>query len=202
VGEVRTVFGDRSTDVDAVCPYPLTWLHQVHGDEVVVVREPGEHCGVDADAAVTDVAGAALSIHTADCAPVLLWSDTGVIAAAHAGWRGLYAGVLENTVAQMQELGAGDIVAELGPTISPAAYEFGQADLTRMALRFGPEVVAATADGAPALDLAAAVTAVLDVLGVTLRNSDPPCTATDERFFSWRARRDSGRQVSAVWMTP
>ena len=71
-----------------------------------------------------------------------------------------------------------------------------------MALRFGPEVVAATADGAPALDLAAAVAAVLEVLGVTLQNGDPPCTATDDRYFSWRARRDSGRQVSAVWMTP
>jgi polyphenol oxidase len=202
VAVVRTVFGDRSTDVAAICPYPLTSLHQVHGGEVVVVRAPGEHCGEDADAAVTDLVGAALSIHTADCAPVLLWSDAGVIGAAHAGWRGLYAGVLENTVAQMQELGAVDIVAELGPTISPAAYEFGQADLTRMALRFGPEVVAATADGAPALDLAAAVAAVSDVLGVTLRGSDPPCTATDTRYFSWRARRDSGRQVSAVWMTP
>jgi YfiH family protein len=202
VAVVRTVFGDRTTVIASVCPYPLTWLHQVHGDEVVVVREPGEHCGVDADASVTDVPEAALSIHTADCAPVLLWSDNGVIGAAHAGWRGLYAGVLENTVAQMEDLGAIDIVAELGPTISPAAYEFGQADLTRMALRFGPDVVAATPDGAPALDLAAAVTAVLDVLGVTLRRDDAHCTATDDRYFSWRARRDSGRQVSAVWMTP
>jgi YfiH family protein len=202
VAAVSTVFGDRSTDVAAICPYPLTWLHQVHGDEVVVVREPGEHCGEDADAAVTDIPGAALSIHTADCAPVLLWSDAGVIGAAHAGWRGLYAGVLENTVAQMQEMGAGEIVAELGPSISPAAYEFGQADLTRMALRFGPEVVAATSDGAPALDLAAAVAAVMDVLGVTLQGGRPPCTATDSRYYSWRARRDSERQVSVVWMTP
>jgi YfiH family protein len=202
VAVVHTVFGDRSTSLEQICSLPCTWLDQVHGAEVVVVRAPGEHAGAVADGAVTDVVGAALSIRTADCAPVLLWSDAGIIGAAHAGWRGLYEGVVENTVARMEELGATDVTAEIGPTISPAAYEFGRAELTRMALRFGPEVVGATSDGEPALDVVAAVRAVLDVLGVTLRSPNPPCTATDERYHSWRARRDTGRQHSVVWMTP
>jgi YfiH family protein len=210
------VFGDRSTgdfrgDADpaalaarraAVCPYPWTWLDQVHGDEVVVVRHPGEHAGATADASVTAVAGAALSIQTADCAPVLLWSDAGVIGAAHAGWRGLYAGVVENVVAQMRELGATDVHARVGPTIGPAAYEFGADELTRMALRFGPEVVASSAGGRPALDLVAAIRSVFGVVDVELVGPAPACTATDDRYHSWRARRDSGRQCSVIWLEP
>ncbi|HKY14173.1 MAG TPA: polyphenol oxidase family protein, partial [Microthrixaceae bacterium] len=85
----------------AIAAAPWTWLRQVHGAEVVVVGAPGDHAGAEADAAVTGVPGAALAVQTADCAPVLLWGDgpTGpVIGAAHAGWRGLYEGVLENTV--------------------------------------------------------------------------------------------------------
>jgi YfiH family protein len=210
------VFGDRSTgdfriEADpadladrraAVAPHPWTWLHQVHGDEVVVVRHPGEHAGVDADASVTDVAGAVLAIQTADCAPVLLWSDAGVIGAAHAGWRGLYAGVVENVVVQMRELGATDVHAQVGPTIGPSAYEFGADDLTRMALRFGPEVVASTSDGRPALDLVAAIRSVFEVVGVELVGPPPACTATDAHYYSWRARRDTGRQCSVIWLEP
>ncbi len=217
---VRTVFtqasdGDFRIDADpdelaarraAICPHPWTWLHQVHGSEVVVVERPGDHAGAVADASVTAVPGAALSIQTADCVPVLLWSDVGVIGAAHAGWRGLYDGVIESTVSQMEHLGATDVVAEIGPCISPAAYEFGAADLTTMALRFGPEVVGATETGQPALDVRAAARSVLSVLGVEIATAagagGVPCTATDTRYFSWRARRDEGRQASVIWMEP
>ncbi len=218
---VRTVFtdagdGDFRIDADpeglaerraAICPHPWTWLHQVHGTDVVVVESPGEHAGDRADAAVSTVPGAALAVQTADCVPILLWSEAGVIGAAHAGWRGLYDGVIEAVVSQMEHLGATDITAEVGPCISPAAYEFGAADLTKMALRFGPDVVSATRSGAPALDVRAATRTVLGVLGVQLMGvgaggEDPPCTATDTRFFSWRARRDTGRQASVIWMEP
>jgi copper oxidase (laccase) domain-containing protein len=144
-------------------------------------------------------------VQTADCAPVVLCGDGPggpVVGVAHAGWRGLYDGVVEQTVAEMHELGATALVAELGPCISPAAYEFGADELTRMALRFGPDVVATTSEGRPALDLRAAVAAVLDVLDVDLVGGPPPCTATDPGWFSWRARHDTGRQTSAVWIEP
>lgn len=188
---------------DAICPFPWTWLRQVHGNRVVTVTRPGEWAGEEADAAVTVVAGACLAVHTADCAPVLFRSQDGrVIGAAHAGWRGLYDGVVESTVAAMQALGATEIVAELGPCISPDAYEFAAADLTTLALRFGPEVVAATTDGAAAFDLRAAVRSTLSAAGVALGGQPPPCTALDAGYFSWRARRDVGRQASVIWLPP
>jgi len=184
----------------------------VHGDRVMQVLHPGEHCGVAADAAVTAVPGAVLSVLTADCAPVLMWSTDParpVVGAAHAGWRGLYDGVLERTVDAMRVLGADQIEWRLGPCISAVAYEFGHADLTTMALRFGPDVVAATADGAPALDLSAAVWSAMRATGTDQPDRRlPPCTATDAgatgspTYFSWRARRDSGRQAGLIWIEP
>lgn len=195
-----------------MAPHPWTWLDQVHGDQVVVVRAPGDGSGAEADAAVTSEPGAVLSVLTADCAPVVMWStdpDHAAIGIAHAGWRGLYEGVLERTVDALTGLGASQIAWQLGPCVSASAYEFGRADLTTMALRFGPDVVAATPDGSPALDLAAAVRAAMRRTGVEeIERSDPPCTATSlddsgaPKFFSWRARGDTGRQASVIWIDP
>lgn len=196
-------------------PHPWTWLQQVHGAGVVVVSKPGQWAGARADAAVTSVPGAVLAVQTADCAPILLDafgpgpSSGAVIGAVHAGWRGLYEGVVEAAVAAMRDLGATDITAKLGPCISPAAYEFSERDLTTMALRFGPDVVAATAEGRPALDVPAAVRVALRSAGVSdLDETGWRCTATavDEvgapLFHSHRARADTGRQASAIWIEP
>lgn len=176
---------------------------------MVVVTRPGEHAGAVADGAVTTTPHAALAIRTADCAPVLLSdASAGVIGAAHAGWRGVEAGVLQATVGAMVDLGAAvdSIDVVIGPCISAAAYEFGISDLTRLALRYGPEVVAATGDGSPALDLRALVVAALVEAGVPAAavDPDPRCTAgaTDADgaplFWSHRARADTARQVSVI----
>lgn len=196
-------------------PHPWTWLRQVHGAEVVTVTSPGDGAGTDADASVTNVPGAVLAVQTADCVPVLLWSGGGedsstpVIGAAHAGWRGLYEGVIEATVAAMRSLGAGPISAAIGPCIAAPAYEFSERDLTTVALRFGPEVVAATPDGHPALDVVAAATIALRSAGVDdVDASAVACTATatgpdgSPRYFSHRARGDLGRQASVIWIEP
>jgi hypothetical protein len=207
--------GDLSVDAEragligrraAICPYPWTWLRQVHGTTVVMVDRPGDHAGEEADAAVTSVSGAVLAIHSADCAPVLFEGGGveggSVIGAAHAGWRGLEAGVLEATVGAMRTLGSVDISARLGPCISPAAYSFGPADLTRLAFRFGPDVVGATAAGDPAFDLRVGVGQVLADLGVPLDQSEVACTALVPGWYSWRARADTGRQASVIWIEP
>lgn len=197
----------------AIAPVPWTWLNQVHGARVVVVRSPGEHAGVDADAAVTDVVGATLAVHTADCAGVLLRSEgpgRRVIGAAHAGWRGLEAGVLEATVSAMHELGATAIRWMLGPCISADHYEFSPVELDRLAARFGERVRSRTLDGRVAFDLRAGVSSALSACGAEPYESagpahptpTPPCTADDERYFSWRARGDRGRQAAITWMTP
>ncbi len=178
---------------------PWTWLTQVHGPAVVIVDEPGGQAGVEADAAVTTVARAPLSIQTADCAPVLLIGG-GVIGAAHAGWRGLAAGILEATIAAMCERSDGPIRAVVGPHISSVVYEFGRDDLCDLTERFGTEVAATTADGSPALDLAAAVRVVLHGRGVDEIALRGGCTGSSTRWHSHRIRGERERQASVVWL--
>jgi YfiH family protein len=186
----------------AVAGHPVTWLDEVHGTDVVVVTRSGEHAGAVADAAVTAVPGVALGIWVGDCAPVALASQRGIIGAAHAGWRGLAAGVLSTTVAAMRAAGAVDIEALVGPCIHPECYEFGDAELDVLTALLGPAVRASTAWGTPAFDLPAAVTAALEALDVRADRIDA-CTACDaDRFFSHRARGDEGRHGMVVWTEP
>ena len=98
-------------------------LHQVHSGDVVVFDGPGDE-RPRADGAVTATPGVALTILTADCLPVL-FDGGSVVGAAHAGWRGLAAGVLEQTVNEMRRLGAGSVKAVVGPAISQENYEVG-----------------------------------------------------------------------------
>jgi YfiH family protein len=190
----------------AVVDLPWTWLRQVHGDRVVVVTEPGGGAGQRADAAVTARTGCALAVLTADCAPVALVAD-GVVGVAHAGWRGLVGGVLERTVDAMRLFrpgdegagGASEVRAVLGPCIRAGCYEFGRADLARVARRLGDDVRATTAGGAPALDVPAAVRAALAQVGVSDVFDVGVCTACSPTHFSHRARRELGRQALVVW---
>jgi polyphenol oxidase len=179
---------------------PWTWLHQVHGNRVVVVDQPGACVAEEADAAVTTCAGAALVVRTADCAPVGLGSAEGVVAAVHAGWRGLMAGVIENAVGVMRSLGATEVTAALGPCIAPHAYSFSMADLEVVAARYGRRVVAADDAGYPALDMPEAVRAALDRAGATLVADAQICTHCSGDHWSWRANRDKGRQATLVWV--
>lgn len=204
-------------DLDArrrrVAPHDWTWLDQVHGRRVVEVDEPGEWSGARADAAVTDTPGAVLAVHTADCAGVVLvgtgtepvsGDPTAVVGAAHAGWRGLLDGVIQQTVATMRRRGAESFSWDLGACISPAAYEFGEGELAGLVERYGDAVRATTLDGAPALDIRAGVRAALREAGLDPSSgpSTVPCTALDPGFYSWRARADTGRQAAVVWLAP
>ena len=173
---------------------------QVHGGGVVVVGQPGDRAGSEADAAVTDQLRAPLAVHTADCAPVALWSGEGVIAVVHAGWRGLIAGVVSNCCEEMRSCGAVDISAAVGPCISAPNYEFGAGDLEKVESLFGREVRASTVSGSPALDLRAAVASALARERVTLVYCSPVCTADSETHFSHRGRGDRARQATLVWL--
>ena len=179
---------------------PWTWLHQVHGKRVVVVERPGGGRGQEADAAVTTCSGAALVVRTADCAPIGLASADGVVAAVHAGWRGLMAGVIDEAVAVMRSLGATSIAAARGPCIAPHAYRFSGPDLDAVAARYGPSVVAADSDGYPALDLAEAVRAALARVDAALVAEAKVCTHCSPDHWSWRANRDMARQATVVWV--
>lgn len=111
-----------------VAPEQLVTAFQVHSPDAVIVTGPFPAERPKVDAVVTDRPGVAVAVSTADCGPVLYAdADAGVVGAAHAGWKGAFTGVLENTVDAMEKLGARRerIVAVLGPSISQANYEVG-----------------------------------------------------------------------------
>jgi len=167
---------------------------------VVEVDGPGHRAGAAADGAVTAALGAALVVRTADCAPVALLAGE-VVGVAHAGWRGLLAGVVEATVTRMRDLGAAEVTGIVGPCISARRYEFRGRELDELVDRYGPAVRAATVEGTPALDLRAGVHAALAAVGAKPDGRPVPCTASGpERFFSHRARADTGRQAAFVWL--
>ena len=172
---------------------------QVHGARVVVVDHATGIVG-EADALVTRDPRVALAVRTADCAPVAFGSTEGIVAVAHAGWRGLLEGVLIATVATMRDLGAKQIEAALGPCIRAECYEFGIGDLDSIERRFGPVVRGETSAGHPALDVPAGVRAALAEVDIALSHDTGHCTACDSRWFSHRARQEPQRQATAVWV--
>jgi YfiH family protein len=166
-----------------------------------------------ADALVTRTPGIVVGALAADCAPVLLADpEAKVVAAAHAGWRGALAGVVEATVKAMEGLGArrAAISASVGPCISQTAYEVGEefeaqfkvadAGNARFFIRHSP-------GGKPHFDLPGYVAHRLGLAGVGAIEQQAPCTSPDDsRFFSYRrsVRRnepDYGRQISAIVVT-
>lgn len=182
---------------------PWTRLRQQHGADVVVVASPGDRDGARADAAVTAAPGAVLTVRTADCAPVALVAREGVVAAVHAGWRGLAAGVVEAAAAAMRGLGGRDVSAYLGPCIHAGCYEFGSGPLAELAERLGPEVIGRTAWDTPAFDIPAAVRGALARSGVETIVEAGDCTACDAgNWYSHRARGESERHVLATWISP
>jgi YfiH family protein len=183
----------------SVVDLPWTRLRQVHGADVVIVSTPGGGSGQPGDGAVSALRGAALAILTADCAPVAFASPEGVIGIAHAGWRGLVAGVISETVLAMRRLGAGSIQAALGPCIGPECYAFGPSDLDHAASVFGDGVRSVTCRGEPALDVAAAVRVAVREAGAELVWDAGICTSCSLDHWSWRARRDRQRQATVVW---
>lgn len=185
-----------------VAPGAWTWLRQVHSDRVVIVQSPGEHAGAVADAAVTGAVDATLAIQVADCVPIALVTE-GVVGAAHAGWRGLAGGIVESTWRAMQqvdpEANAASTTAVVGPSICASCYEFGEPELTQLADRFGPAVRDQTAAGKPALNLHEAMAAELGRLGIGRTVWADDCTSCNPgRYWSWRARKESGRQAMVV----
>jgi YfiH family protein len=181
-------------------PHEWIWLRQVHGAGVHVAYADstgtrGRGPIPEADAVVTTVRRLPLAIVTADCAPLVVASDR-AIGVVHAGYRGLAAGVIEATIAQVRALGPGDIRAFLGPCIRAAEYEFGAGDLAPFVARFGKVAEARTRAGRPALDIPAVIRVVLDRVGVVEFDDCGICTAESDGYFSYRRDGDTGRQAT------
>ena len=186
----------------AVLPNDPHWLKQMHG--VQVLRVTSDARGVpEADAALTTLENQVCAVLTADCLPVLLCADDGsVVGVAHAGWRGLAAGVLERTVAAMGVPGA-RVLAYLGPAIGPDAFEVG-AEVKTVFTAFDPAAAAAFRPGAPGkyyADLYTLARQRLARLGVMRCHGGGFCTYRDpQRFYSYRRDGASGRMAALIWI--
>lgn len=180
------------------------WLNQVHGVAVADLDAAAISGVVTADAAVAREAGRPCVIMVADCLPVLFASRDGRrIGAAHAGWRGLAAGVLEQTVAALA-VPAADLTAWLGPAISREHFEVG-GEVREAFVAHDP---GAAADFAPnargrwQADLAGLARRRLAALGVADVHGGDWCTVADrERFFSHRRDGRGGRMAALIWRT-
>ena len=206
--DLQAVAENRRRAVEAVMPgAALATVYQVHSPDVATVEAPWPHDERPrADGMVTSRPGLLLAVVTADCAPVLYADQAaGVVGAAHAGWRGAHGGVLENTVASMERLGAerARIVAAIGPAIAQASYEVDAAFRDN----FGPDAGTFFAPGRPGhwqFDLEAYLCRRLRDAGIVLIEPLGLDTYVDEaRFFSYRRATHRGeptygRQFSLI----
>lgn len=204
VGDDPARVGANRARLASLLPAAPCWLEQVHGTDVIdlgtltSVATPPR-----ADAALARRAGVVCAVLTADCLPVLLCDAAGsVVAAAHAGWRGLLAGVLERTVAAMA-VPAGSLMAYLGPAIGPESFEVG--DEVRAAfVAAGEEAEAAFKPLHPGKWLANIYLLAHQRLarsGVDVVHGGGFCTVHEaERYFSYRRDGTTGRMASLIWL--
>jgi YfiH family protein len=182
-------------------PAAPAWLQQVHGTRVVDAASV--HGNEQADAAWTCQPGIVCAVLTADCLPLLLCDRAGCcVAAAHAGWRGLAAGVIEQTVAAMGLPGS-ELLAWLGPAIGPAAYQVGS-EVRDSFMAHDPQAAAAFSRGPEGswwADLYCLARQRLADCGVHAVSGGEHCTYTEsERFFSYRRDGVTGRIASLIWL--
>ncbi len=190
----------------ALLPREPAWLRQVHGAEVVDAdRPPGNAPRADAQIAIGP--GVVCAIQIADCLPVLFCNREGtLVAAAHAGWRGLAAGVIDNTVAALARAGtpANDLMAYIGPGIGPRAFEVGE-DVREAYVsrdRGAGDAFVAQGAGKWLADLPALARRALTRCGVNTFYGGNLCTYSDPvRFFSYRRDKTTGRMVALIWRT-
>lgn len=184
-------------------PAQPLWLTQVHGCAVANAASDTEGC--EADAVMAAEPGRVCAVLTADCLPVLMASRSGDrVAAAHAGWRGLAAGVIEQTVGQMDSP-TENLQAWMGPAIGPDTFEVG-ADVRDAFVDTDPMTVTcfrANREGHWLADIYGLARRRLEVLGVGFVGGGGYCTVSDpERFYSYRRDGVTGRMASLIWIEP
>ena len=207
VGDDPVALADNLRRVQAAATLPSTpeWLQQVHGHAVVNLDRPGPR---EADAAYTLAAGRVCAIQTADCLPVLFAArDGSAVGAAHAGWRGLAAGVLEATLAALTQASAPgtEFLAWLGPAISPAHFEVGP-DVREAFVEPDPDADIAfieNARGRWQCDLYTLARRALARVGIEDLYGGEHCTSAEtQRFDSYRRDGQTGRMASLIWIDP
>jgi YfiH family protein len=216
-GDLLEHVQENRARLTALCQAPLAWVEQVHGNTVVdamhaLTALKSGQARLKADASVTDAREVACVVMVADCLPVLLADSAGrAVGAAHAGWRGLLAGVIENTAAAIaQRVGPeAQLHAFLGPAIGPHAFEVGaevRAAFLQAALpaEFPATERAFVAHPAHVdkffCNLYALARLRLARVGVTSVTGGDHCTVSEpERFYSFRRARVTGRCAALIW---
>lgn len=177
----------------------LAWARQIHSARVLAAR--AGDCG-EGDALWTEEPALALAVATADCVPVVIAGE-GIVAAVHAGWRGIAADVVGRTIAALPGPPA-RLEALIGPAIGPCCYEVGAEVAEQIAAASAPEVVRASEGGRPHLDLPSAVARQLARAGVGTVRRLSACTRCEPERL-WSFRRDgpgSGRNLAFAWLRP
>lgn len=206
VGDDPEAVGKNRALLRAVLPSEPVWLNQVHGADVVDAATVSDV--PDADASWTTAIGKVCVIMTADCLPVLLCTEDGkAVGAAHGGWRGLAAGVLQHTVKAMRTGSDAPVMAWLGPAIGPTVFEVGgevqeifvsqNPDMSRV---FKPE---AGFPGKFIADIYGIARIILNSLGVASVYGGDRCTVTETGCF-YSFRRDqgrTGRMATGIWLS-
>lgn len=201
VGDDPDVVAANRARLRQYLPADPVWLTQVHGTRCVEARSA--MAGTEADAVFARGGEAVCAVLTADCLPILLCEEAGeVVAAAHAGWRGLAAGVIEATVAAMAVAGE-RLLAWMGPAIGASAFEVG--DDVRAAFITGDPGAAvafeARGGGKWSCDLDALARRRLNAMGIERVFGGDRCTFTEREFFySYRREGKTGRMASLVWI--
>lgn len=201
VGDNPLHVAENRQRLSDVLPSEPIWMDQVHG--TIVQDAALASCQPQADAAVARHVNTVCTVMTADCLPVLLCDAYGtVVAAAHAGWRGLSQGVIERTVQSMQVPGD-QLLAWLGPAIGPKAFEVGD-DVREVFVNQdaqASEAFEATEHGKWLADIYLLARQRLAALGVTRVYGGEYCTFHDaSRFFSYRRDGACGRMASMIWL--
>jgi YfiH family protein len=187
--------------LNTLLPSEPVWLNQVHG--TVVANADLASCLPQADACIARHSDAVCVVMTADCLPVLLCDTQGsVVGVAHAGWKGLAAGVIEAAV-QAMEAAPKNLLAWLGPAISQQAFEVGD-EVRALFADADPRAAAAFIPGQPGkwlADIYALARLRLNLLGVTRIYGGNYCTYRDaDRFFSYRRDGATGRMGTFIWL--
>jgi YfiH family protein len=177
------------------------WLEQVHGCDVAHLN--AEAGGCRADAAVTSEPGRVCAVLTADCLPLLICNRAGTrVAAIHAGWRGLLAGVIESTLSEFAESGA-ELLAWLGPAIGPSAFEVGP-EVREAFIAGYPGDEKAFVENRPGhwlADIYSLARTRLQAANLGFVGGGDYCTVSEsERFFSYRRDGVTGRMASLIWI--
>lgn len=209
VGDDFAAVTANRAQLQEVLPNQPVWLNQVHGVTVFDADQSNSGAVPTADAAVTVEPNRVLAIMTADCLPILLCDqDAKVVGIAHAGWRGLSAGVIEQTVSEMlKKLGGGSsgIYAYLGPAIGPTVFEVGDDVRSAFVAQYPEDAVAFKPSsnlGKYLADLYKLAKQRLARLGITEVTGGVECTYLDERFYSYRRSQQTGRMASFIWINP